>query len=58
MIEIITDMFNSGKPAGTEVSWYDSRVLKFSNYTASDNGQDYWIKSAEVKMDWSDWYKT
>ncbi|KAF7514111.1 hypothetical protein GJ744_004436 [Endocarpon pusillum] len=47
-----------GKPAGTNVSWYDTRVIKFQNYTADDNGQDYWIKSATVTMDWSDWYKS
>lgn len=47
-----------GKPAGTNVSWYDTRVIKFQNYSAEDNGQDFWIKSAEVKMDWSDWYKS
>jgi hypothetical protein len=52
------DKINSGKPAGTKVSWYDTRVIKFQNYTAEDNGQDYWIKSATVTMDWSDWYKS
>ena len=56
-VNITADKMNSGKPAGTNVSWYDTKVIRFLNYTAEDDGQDYWIKSAEIKMDWSDWYK-
>lgn len=53
----VADMLNSGKPAGTNVSWYDSREIKFLNYTDVDDGTDYWIKSATVTMNWSDWDK-
>ena len=49
---------NSGKLAGANVSWYDTRVIKFQNHTTDDNGQEYWIKSATVTMDWSDWYSS
>jgi len=49
-------MLDRGKPAGTNVSWIDSREMVASNFSALDNGQDYNIKSAKVTMDWSDWY--
>lgn len=50
--------FNRGKPAGTNVSWIYTHETRLQNYTGDDDGQAYKIKSATVKMDWSDWYKS
>lgn len=51
-------IFNRGKPAGTNVSWSYSHETRVQNYTADDDGVAYKIKTATIKMDWSDWYKS